>query len=183
MITIQHKQEQISKSFVIATAAAARVNLEITKEHDYGVDGTFMGVAARVQGIDGNGKEHFRLVESGIKVDFQLKCSKQWRFEGDNVVWSIPNKTFNDMVTRPNYAVSLFLVLMCLPEDLDQWVTTSEEHLVLRRCCYYVKLVGAPKQNEGSNSQIEIPRVNVLTPDAVIALLAQEEARMARQFQ
>lgn len=182
MITVAHKQEQISKGYIIATAAAARVNLSIDHEHDYGIDGTFNGVAARLQAIRPDGTEEFRLSDNGIKVDFQLKCTTTWEYRGENVSWSIKSQTYNDLVLRARHSTPLILILMCLPRESSDWVTTTEDTLILRHCCYFVELEGAPLPNENSTKKIEIPRQNVLTPAALSRILVLEEERKQRLF-
>jgi hypothetical protein len=182
MITENHKQEQLSKSYVLATAAAARINISVDQEHDYGIDGTFIGVSQRLQGISPDGTEEYRFVENGIKIDFQLKCSRNWRHLGNEVRWSIKNQTFNDLVGRPAYATPVVLILMCLPGDPSTWVASSEDSLIVRHCCYYATLTGAPRLNEESSTVIGIPRGNLLTPEALRALMDAEEARKQELF-
>ncbi|WP_043623626.1 DUF4365 domain-containing protein [Ensifer sp. ZNC0028] len=181
MITVSHLQESLSIGYVTATAAAARINLAIKREHDYGVDGTFLAMAQRLQGIDADGNEEYRYVESGTKIDFQLKCTTKWEFRGDNVAWKIKAQTYNDLVSRPAYA-PLFLVLMCLPQDANDWLSSTEQQLILKHCCYYAEIAGPRLANENSSKLIEIPRANLLTPDAVLRLLSEMDAKLAGMF-
>jgi hypothetical protein len=183
MISVAHKQEQLSKGYVIATAAAARVNLSIDREHDYGIDGTFRSVVERDIGLRDDGSRIVRLVESGHQVDFQLKCSTTWECRDDKVVWSVKTKTYNDLVTRDAHACSIVLILMCLPDQRDDWLATGEDALTLRRCCYYAELRGDPVANENSTKIIEIPRANLLTPASVVDLLTREEERKRLLFE
>lgn len=182
MITVAHLQESLSVGYVTATAAAARININIKREHDYGVDGTFLAMAERFQGYDDNGKEEYRYVESGTKIDFQLKCTTKWEARGDKIAWSIKTQTYNDLVSRPSHMTPLMLVLMCRPPDYEDWLTSTEEQLVLRHCCYYAEIAGSPLPNENSTKLIEIPRQNVLTPTALLAQLSSVEERLAGLF-
>ncbi|OCJ17758.1 hypothetical protein A6U87_02150 [Rhizobium sp. AC44/96] len=181
MITVSHLQESLSIGYVTATAAAARINLSIKREHDYGVDGTFLAMAQRLQGIDADGNEEYRYVESGTKIDFQLKCTTNWEFRGANVAWKAKAQTYNDLVSRPAYA-PLLLVLMCLPKDANDWLSATEQQLILKHCCYYAELTGPTLANENSSKLIEIPRANLLTPDAVLTLLSEMETKLAGMF-
>lgn len=168
--------------YITATAAAARINLDIKREHDYGVDGTFLAMAERFQGVDADGNEEFRYVESGTKIDFQLKCTTNWEFRGDKIAWSIKTQTYNDLVSRPAHLTPLILVLMCLPNQRDHWVATTEEEMTLKHCCYFAEIKGALLANENSTKLIEIPRQNVLTPTALLNLLNEVEERLAGLF-
>ncbi|ARO21939.1 hypothetical protein TAL182_CH00104 [Rhizobium sp. TAL182] len=181
MITTSHLKESLSIGYVTATAAAARINLSIKREHDYGVDGTFLAMAQRVQGVDDEGNVEYRYVESGTRLDFQLKCTTNWEFRGSNVAWKISTQTYNDLVLRPAHA-PLILVLMCLPKEEVEWLSTTEQQLILQHCCYYAKITGQPVANENSKKLIEIPRANVLTPEAVSGLLTEMDAKLAEMF-
>ena len=132
--------------------------------------------------VGGVRKERF--VNDGYPIDFQLKCSWVWSETPQNIRWSIKTKTYNDLVLRNNQVggVRALLILMCLPEDEHTWVSQREEDLILRRCCYYKFLTGAPESNENSTKLIDIPRANLLTPEALIQELNNEKARMVGQF-
>ncbi|ACI50798.1 conserved hypothetical protein [Gluconacetobacter diazotrophicus PA1 5] len=170
MITQQHVQESLSRSFIHAIAGSAGVNLHVGREFDYGFDGTFRPVIIR-------GK---RRVESGFPVDFQLKCTKSWSHEAKQVAYNIETKTYNDLVTRDPEGIGAVLILLCVPDDPAKWVEVCEEYIRMQRCCYYTVLSGDPVAHEGSTKKILIDRTNVLTPDALIGLLANERERKAR---
>lgn len=164
----------------MATAAAARVGLQLGEQHDYGVDGTLSQLIIRDPVFNGDGSHP---VPSGIKIDFQLKCSSNWRIENDAVVYSLKGKNYNDIATRPEAATRMILLLMCLPsQQIDDWCTHIEENLILRRCIYYMHVVGE-RVKERSTKQIRIPRANLFTPAAVRALLEAEQQRLEAQFQ
>ena len=62
------------------------------------------------------------------------------------------------------------LVLLVLPGDEASWMSQSEEELILRRCAYWMSFRdAAPTQNRGT-VRVEIPRINVFSPEAVRAL-------------
>ncbi|NKK59857.1 DUF4365 domain-containing protein [Rhizobium leguminosarum bv. viciae] len=167
MITIQHTQESLSRAYIHAISGTAGVNCSIDRQFDYGFDGTFRGVSIRGS----------RRVENGFPLDYQLKCTKNWSHEGDNVAYNIETKTYNDLVTRDPEGLGAVLILLCVPEEQHQWAVFSEEFMTLRRCCYYTILSGDPVPNENSKKKILIPRANVLTADALNQLLSDERAR------
>jgi hypothetical protein len=169
MITLQHTQESLSRSYIHAIAGSAGVNLHVGREFDYGFDGTFRPVIVRDK----------RRVESGFPVDFQLKCTKNWSHEADKVAYSIETKTYNDLVTRDPEGIGAVLILLCVPNDPAEWVEVSEDYITMRRCCYYTVLSGTPVANEESTKKILIARANVLTPNALTGLLAAERERKA----
>lgn len=167
MLTESHTQECLSLAFVHAVTGLAGVNLGTTLRHDYGVDGSFRPVI-----INRNG----RRVESGFQVDFQLKSSINWEYDGDAVIYDLEAKTYNDMVGRPATAIPLILLLLCLPRSSATWLAHTETELILRHCCYWMKLSGDPTDNI-TTKRIRIPRSNLLTPAALQEILATERNR------
>lgn len=166
MLTQSHTEECLSLAYVHAVTGQAGVNLHVGSRHDYGVDGTFKPV------INRNG----RRVKSGYPVDFQLKASVNWEYDGNFVVYDLEAKTYNDMVGRTASEVSLILLLLCLPRNSAIWLAGTETELILRHCCYWLKLSGEPTDN-ATTKRIRIPRSNLLTPQAVQTILATERDR------
>lgn len=160
MLTQNHSQECLSLAYVHAVSGLAGVNLQVGNRHDYGVDGTFRPVV-RLNG---------RRVESGYPVDFQLKASTKWSYQGKYVVYDLEAKTYNDMVAREDSAVALILLLLCLPQNSDDWLASTEEELILRHACYWYQIRGDRTDNSASK-RIFIPRANLLTPAAVNSIL------------
>jgi len=167
MITQQHTQESLSRSYIHAIAGSAGVNLHVGREFDYGFDGTFRPVAVRGT----------RRIETGFPIDFQLKCTKNWSHEQDNVAYSIETKTYNDLVTRDPEGIGAVLILLCVPSDQAQWVEVLEDYIKLKHCCYYKVLSGDPVKNEESTKKILIARTSILTPVSLNALIDAERDR------
>ena len=167
MITEQHIQEGLSRSYIQAVAGIAGVNILTYREFDYGFDGTFRKVSFRGS----------RRVENSFPLDFQLKCTMKWRVDGDSIVYDLESKTYNDLVSRHPNGTGAILILLCLPESSSDWVQVSEDYLKVQRCCYYDRLSGDPVENEKSSKRIWIPRKNILTGNAVRAVLDDERNR------
>jgi len=166
VITKQHTQECLSRAFVLAVSGAAGVNVEMGKEFDYGFDGQFKPVMIRGP----------RRVESGFHLDYQLKSTTNWWHEGDDVVYDLEAKTYNDLVDRDPDATGAVLILLCLPDDEAQWVSFTEDALALRRCCYWTRLQGEPTDNV-AKKRVFIPRQNLLTVASLRQVLLDERER------
>lgn len=158
MITIQHTEESLSCAYVQAVAGKAGLIFSI-RNHDYGFDGTFHEVA----NING------RRIETGYKIDYQLKATKNWSLDNGSVVYDMEAKTHKDLVERANrpHATQSILVLLCLPENIDHWVEQTENELFLRRCCYWEFLKGNSTTNK-AKQRIRISRAQQLTPAAIM---------------
>jgi hypothetical protein len=123
MITSKHIQEALSRSYVRTIAAMAGANISGT-EFDYGYDGCFRPVSVRKK----------RLVQSGYPLDFQLKCTKNWVHEDNDVAYNMETKTYNDLVSRSASEIGAILILLCVPGEQKDWVEFSEDYMKLRRC-------------------------------------------------
>jgi hypothetical protein len=150
-----------------AVVGGAGVNLAGVRVHDYGVDGTMRPVILRGH----------RRVESGFGLDFQAKATTKWWHEKEEVVYDLESKTYNDLVSRAPDLVRCLLILLCLPQNQAEWLHAAEHHTLLRNCCYWTFLDGNPTGNENSTVRVRIPRSQVLSPDAVGAILTAERAR------
>ena len=77
------------------------------------------------------------------------------------------------MVRRSRAAAPLIVVLLCLPRE--GWHEISDEHLILRNACYWWRLTdGSPITS--TKKRIAIPTNNILTPQVLVRLIADEEA-------
>jgi hypothetical protein len=176
MLTTQHIQEDLSRAYIQAVSARAGVNLSIgSHAHDYGVDGTFHQVAIRVY-LDKAGERRARRLNSGFNLEFQCKASTDWLEEPDAIVYDLAAKTYNDLVQRAatRNATPLVLILMCLPPTEAEWFLLTEEHLLLRKCCYWHRLTGSETGNENQR-RIRIPKAQLLDPTTVVDLLERVE--------
>jgi hypothetical protein len=149
---------------VHALAGSAGLNLG-RNLFDYGIDGVFWPVVR--QGAE--------LVQTGFPVEFQLRSTTNWAHEGVSVVYDLDARTHRILTNRQRSQPLAILILLCLPEDSNAWLTGDEEHLLLKRCCYWCRPDGPPTQNT-SSIRIRVPRANVLTPDSLRSIMA-----MARQ--
>ena len=161
MLTEQHIAEDLSRAYVQAVAAKAGVNLS-TRVHDYGVDGTFHPIRI----ING------RRAEAGFPLDFQLKASKNWEMNENQIVYDLEVKTYNDLIHRgsTSRAVPCILILLCLPENPQEWLELSEEQLLLRKCSYWHHVTGDLTENT-ETIRIRIPQAQRLTSESLLALL------------
>ncbi|WP_082684344.1 DUF4365 domain-containing protein [Aureimonas ureilytica] len=181
VLTKDHAQEGLSRAYIHAISAAARAHLTMGSEFDYGFDGSFDTIVKR-QTQRGAQTPRNRHVKAGYPIEFQLKCSWNWRETPTSIVWGITSKTYNDLVSRPASACRAILILMCLPRDERHWVNSSESHMQLQRCCYYTTLEGDPIESEDTRRSIQIPRENIFNATNLARELAAEKVRREEMF-
>ena len=130
--TIQHTQETLCLAHIYAVAGMAGVNHGLSRVHDYGVDGQFDGVIVR----------EARRAESGHSLAFQAKSTVNWEIKNGFVVYDLETKTYNDLVSRSVAAITMLLILLCLPKDRLVWHEATPNGTMLRNCCYWHLLRG-----------------------------------------
>ncbi len=161
--------ESLSRANLQAVAGRAGLNLKLeqnVREFDYGVDGTFHSIK-KLRGT---------LVDNGFPLDFQVKASTNWRYDSNHVIYDMKVRSYNKIVDRNNQngAVPKILILMCLPKDSTEWLESSEDQLLLRKCCYWERLRGDLTKNVDEIT-IRIPRSQRLFPSSVVDLLERVE--------
>jgi hypothetical protein len=86
-------------------------------------------------------------------------------------------KNYNDLAHKT--LIPRVLVVFLLPKDASQWLTCTEEALVLRRSAYWLSLHGLPPTQKVSTARVHLPRTQVFDTPCVHRLLervAREEA-------
>jgi Domain of unknown function (DUF4365) len=162
MITTQHIEEDLSRAYLQAVVARAGAILAVDRGHDYAIDGTIRQVRYV------NKKRR----ESGFHLDFQLKACKNVVLSADEAKYDLDVDTYNYLVERHEikHTNKVLLILLALPNSEAEWISLSEEQLVLKKCCYWISLAGALSNNKETR-RVTIPRSNLLTPEKLVELL------------
>ena len=75
-----------------------------------------------------------------------------------------------------------WLVVLFVPEKVDGWLECSASDITLRHCAWWTSLAQANETENTTSVTIHLPRVNLFTPEAIIAKL-DEVATQFRAFQ
>jgi hypothetical protein len=162
-VTPEQRQEEISKAYLHAVAASGGFSVgSWTQDHGC-VDAT-VGAATTVGGG----------AIARPKVDIQLKATSQQDLEHDEYVsWTLKIDHY-DALRAPAHVPHLLVVLL-LPENVDDSVEHTVEQLVIRRCAYWVKMTGMDAA-AGESKTVRLPKTQVLSPDALRDVLMQISA-------
>jgi hypothetical protein len=93
-------------------------------------------------------------VPSGIPLDYQAKATSDWHVDGDHIVYDLEARaynlwtllpgnystlidTYNNIVSRTPAETTMILILLCLPQEIDQWHEATTDITSLRNCCYW----------------------------------------------
>jgi hypothetical protein len=160
-----HRQEAVSR--VYAHVIAARCGLGCSfRDFDYGID-------LSVHAIRRKGQRH---VESGFNLDIQTKSTTAAVVTASQILYDMEVKTYNDL-RDTEVGCPRILVLLVLPEDEATWTEQTEDHLLLRKCAYWMSLKGAGPTTNTKTIRVALPRTNVFSVDALIRLMNKVRKR------
>lgn len=162
----KHRSEDFSMAYIQAVAAKAGANIWVTLRHDYGIDLMFTTIHSYQTLSKKRGKRYTE--PKSIPLPCQVKSSKQWEFHEDRIVYDLEAQAYDDLVCND----FCFLILMCLPPTMQEWLYQDEQHLRLHHCCYYWE----PSEEQvltpnDYTKRISIPRTQQFTAEALIELL------------
>ncbi|MFZ6643450.1 DUF4365 domain-containing protein [Undibacterium sp. TC4M20W] len=78
-------------------------------------------------------------------------------------------KRYNDLRQKA-YSVPRVLVVLYLPKKKTDWLLASENDLSLKKCAYWVSLVGAKESSNKSGITVYLPKEQILTPETLSSL-------------
>ncbi len=152
------QKEQFSLAFIQAVAAAAGCNVTRADVDDESVD---------IELIAAHNPDDLR---PSPHLAIQAKCTELDGGEGDVLPLPLKLKNYNDL--RAPCHVPRLLVVVCVPADVDAWLTATPEALVLRRCAFWRSLRGLPPADTETRKTVHIPRSQRFEPRALAALMA-----------
>ncbi|BAZ14786.1 hypothetical protein NIES4071_66300 [Calothrix sp. NIES-4071] len=81
-------------------------------------------------------------------------------------------KNYNEL-RKKKTVVPRILVVVLIPELLEEWINKSETELCMRRCAYWISLRGQAETTNTESVTVYIPRENLFTVDTLKSLMQQ----------
>jgi len=155
---ITARQEQFSKAYARAIAAVAGFNI---CTYDVDNDSVDLGlVGNRRVGVD---------VRSP-KLDVQLKCTMGDTGQGTELPFYLSLKNYDDL-RDPDVHTPRILVVVCVPEEVPEWLHEQPEATAMRRCAYWFSLRGMEPSKNETKERIHIPRTQGFTVAALTQMM------------
>ena len=104
------------------------------------------------------------------RLEVQLKCSAQDIIRETHLYFPLEIKNYNDL-RNPEAITPCILVVVTVPEDPDNWLTQTEEEMLLRHCGYWMSLRVNPETTNAANITVRLPRIQMFTPEALRTIM------------
>ncbi len=153
-------KEQFSYSFVSAIASIAKF-----ATYKPSVDDDSIDIGFSLKGGGGT--------ISSPRLEAQLKCTSADIRKKDCLHFPLIKKNYDELRIE-NVHIPRILIVVLVPEKLQECVQhTEEEALILKRCGYWASLRGFPESENQNSVTIHIPRKNIFTVDSLHSIMTK----------
>jgi len=153
---LNQQKELFSKAYVRAVAAVAGFSVNQLEVDDDSID---LHIVAR-----GGGGIIF-----SPELNLQLKCTSRDVLDGQFIRYPLKIKNYNDL--KVNSQVPRILVVVLVPENVEDWLQQSELEMCMKNCAYWVSLRGQPERQNTTNITVELPRSHQFTVEALKSIM------------
>lgn len=153
---LNQQKELLSKAYVRAVAAVGGFSVSQPEVDDDSID---LKIVAR----GGEG------VVFSPELNLQLKCTSRDVLDGQFIRYPVRIKNYRDLII--NSQVPRLLVVVLVPENLENWLQQSEDEMCMRYCAYWVSLRGQPERLNTANVTVELSRSNQFTVEALKSIM------------
>lgn len=151
------RMECYSRAYVAAVAAKAGFQVAKPEVDDDSVDGVIMGRLGRRP-----------------RCEFQLKATGRDIMGAETLAFPLPIKNYNEL--RIETLVRRILIVLAMPDDLEEWLAQTENELALRHCAYWRSILGEPETDNTTSVTVHLSRRHMFTADAVTDIMTRIEA-------
>lgn len=102
---------------------------------------------------------------------YQAKSTSAGLVDGDEVVYDLEVKNYNDLCVASRQ--SRILILVSLPERLADWTTTSDDALCMHCTGYWHSLRGEVPSSNSRTERIRFPKIQLFNADQLPTLMSR----------
>lgn len=155
LLTIPDQQERLSMAYAYAVAAQAGYSTAVYVPDRNGID-------LRIQA----GGDMHPALEIQLKATINLRQADSETFH-----FRLPVRNYNFLRIRTQ--TPRLLVVLDLPPDAQEWLTVTDEALIMRRNAYWLNLCDWDETDNQDNITVAIPRANRFDVSSLQALIEQ----------
>ncbi|NEP12844.1 MAG: DUF4365 domain-containing protein [Symploca sp. SIO1A3] len=104
------------------------------------------------------------------RLEIQVKSTSTDVVSEEFVRYPLKLKNYNEL-RKSKILTPRLLIVVLIPDNLNNWVQQSETELCLRHCAYWMSLQGMPETPNKVNVTISIPRQQIFTVDTLKTLM------------
>jgi hypothetical protein len=153
------QQESLGDAFLLAVAGVAGCAVSPRRPDDDSIDWTLSCRLPRRP-----------------KIDVQMKTWTGDDCSSDPIRYALKRKNYDDLIIT-EVLTPRILVLVTIPKDVGEWIALSVDQLILRRCGYWASLAGLPPSGNETTVTVSVPRTNLLTVQALKAMMQRVNDR------
>ncbi len=145
-MTANEQKQQLSVAYVHAVAACAGYACQVRTVDEDSVDAL----------IAATGYVHHQAVLRSPRIEVQLKATSTLQVGTKHLSFPLKRKNYEDLRERTH--IPRILLVLVLPENPREWIETTEECMISRRCAYWTSLLGMPERGNASSVSVRLPR-------------------------
>ena len=161
MMDLSQQKQQFSFAYVRAVAAAAGFGVSEPSVDDDSID---LMIASR--SAVGTVKRP--------RLELQVKCTESEALADESFSYPLKIKNYDDL-RAPDVLVPRLFVVGRVPADVTEWVASSDEQLVLRRCGYWASLREMLATENAATVSVLLSRENRFTVDGLRGIMQRIE--------
>jgi hypothetical protein len=164
-LSLLNIESELSYAYLHAVASKAGMSCKIANRHEDNA-----GIDAQITAwgpFPAGGWQ----TEVDLKIQLKATIAKP-ADDGTFFSYFLQGVRRYDFLREETRGIHRVLIVLFLPVEHSDWLSHSAEELALRRCAYWVSLRGAPETTNSRGQTIKIPKKQVLTPDALLELMA-----------
>jgi len=155
---ISARKEQFSFAYI--QAIAAQIGLNYSKD---AVDDDSVDIRLSAKGFTGGKVRNPR-------IEIQLKCTSQNVVKDDVIRYPLKLKNYNDL-RGEDVAAPRYLMILVVPEKVDDWTCFTNNALLLFNNCYWASLRYKPESKNSTNVSVEISVEQKVTTESLMDLM------------
>lgn len=157
---INTQKEEFSYAYINAVASAAGYSFQIAPRplDQVGVDVTITGL------VSPGSRRRTRL-------DLQVKCTSRDLTDNDFIRYPLEMKNYEELRNNNPDDDPLILVIVLVPENVNDWLHQAEDELCLKHCAYWLSLRRQPQSKNQTTVTVYVPRQNIFNVDTLRHLM------------
>lgn len=109
------------------------------------------------------------------RLDVQLKCTYQNVRKQEHLAYPLDRETHHRLCVEE--VVPLILVVVLVPNAIENWLAHSEDEITLKHCGYWLSLSGRTPTINKTSETVHIPRLQRFDPSGLEDIMNRIAAR------